>query len=105
MADRGIGDKAGWCVFTAEFEKLDVIEDIEPPLQRVVPKPENYEKMIKIAEKLAKPFPAARIDLYNIEGKILFGEITFFDGSGYMSFAPDEFDFVMGEKFVLPERR
>ena len=105
MADRGIGDKAGWGVFTAEFEKLDVIEDIEPPLQRVVPKPENYEKMIKIAEKLAKPFPAARIDLYNIEGKILFGEITFFDGSGYMSFAPDEFDFVMGEKFVLPERR
>ena len=37
-------------------------------------------------------------------GKILFGEITFFDGSGYMTFNPDKFDFIMGEKFILPER-
>ena len=45
-------------------------------------KPENMEIMWEIAEKLASPFPFVRVDLYNIEGKIYFGEYTFtpFDG-------------------------
>ena len=47
-----------------------------------VKKPDNYDKMIEIAEKLSKPFPQARIDLYNISGKIIFGEITFFHRGG-----------------------
>lgn len=67
-------------------------------------KPKNYEKMVEIAEKLSKPFPHVRVDLYNIDGTIIFGELTFFTNSGYIPFDPDSFDFEMGKAFVLPKR-
>lgn len=47
--------------------------------------------------------PAVRVDLYFIEGKIYFGELTFFLWSGYVIYAPDSFDYEIGEKFILPE--
>lgn len=103
IADRRVGQKAGLGIFTPDYEKLEVVRCDEEPLKREVKKPSNFKEMLKVAEILSKPFPEARVDLYNIKGKIIFGEITFFDGSGYMSFEPDEFDFVMGEKFVLSE--
>jgi hypothetical protein len=40
-----------------------------------------------------------------VDGQIVFGEITFYNASGYMSYEPDEFDYEIGEKFVLPEKR
>lgn len=67
-------------------------------------KPETLEEMLEIARTLSRDFPAVRIDLYDIGGKILFGEMTYFPWSGYMHFHPDEFDFVLGEKFVLNQR-
>jgi hypothetical protein len=58
--------------------------------------------MVEIATDLSKEFPHVRVDLYNIDGKIFFGEMTFYSGSGYKGFIPDEFDFILGEQFVLP---
>ena len=105
LADRKVGDKAGLGVFNADtYEKLNVVRCDEKPLERVVEKPQVYDKMYEIAQILSKPFPESRIDLYCIDNKVYFGEITFFDGSGYMKFAPDEFDFTIGDKFILPER-
>lgn len=63
---------------------------------------ENVKEMIKYADKLSEGFPHVRVDLYNIQGKIIFGELTFFNASGYMHFIPDYFDEEMGECFVLP---
>ena len=63
--------------------------------------PSNIDEMIKIAEKLSEDFPYARIDLYNIKGKIYFGEITFYPWSGYVKFHPDSFDFELGECFDI----
>ena len=48
-----------------------------------------------------KDFPYVRVDFYDVDGKIYFGEMTFFPGSGYYDFEPDEFDFILGEKFYL----
>ena len=64
-------------------------------------KPDTLEQMLEIARTLSREFPAVRIDLYDIGGKIVFGEMTYFPWSGYMKFEPDEFDFVLGEKFEL----
>lgn len=69
-----------------------------------IPKPERLGEMLAIARRLSEDFPAARVDLYHLDGQIVFGEITFFPWSGYMEFQPDSFDLELGEKFVLPEK-
>lgn len=67
-------------------------------------RPEGYDEMVAVAAKLAEGFPFVRVDLYNIEGRIYFGELTFYPWSGYVQFTPDEFDFELGEKFILPPK-
>lgn len=66
-----------------------------------IKKPENFEKMIEIAEKLSEEFPHVRVDMYNVNGKIYFGEMTFYPWSGYVKFKPDAFDYKLGEFFNI----
>ena len=61
--------------------------------------------MITVAEKLASDFPFVRVDLYNINGRIVFGELTFYPWSGYVKFEPDEFDFSLGRLFPKTEEK
>jgi len=59
-------------------------------------KPKNYEQMVRMAEKLAAPFPFVRVDLYDIGGKIYFGEMTFTPAKGTLIFDDDKTDFEQG---------
>lgn len=52
--------------------------------------PSNIEEMKQIAERLSKPFPHVRVDLYNVDGKILFGELTFYSSGGFVKVFNDE---------------
>lgn len=61
-------------------------------------KPNNLDKMIRFAEILSKPFPEVRVDLYNIDGKIYFGELTFTSLGGMMYYYTPEFLKEMGDK-------
>jgi hypothetical protein len=63
--------------------------------------PGIVQEMKVYAERIAKSFPHARVDFYAVDGKVVFGEITFFTASGYFRFQPDSFDFKLGEKFQL----
>ena len=63
---------------------------------REIPRPTNLERMLEVAEKLAKPFPVVRVDLYNIAGEIYFGEMTFTSVAGLMNFYSDEFQSIAG---------
>lgn len=65
-------------------------------------KPKNFEKMLEIAAKLSKGIPHVRVDLYNIDGKIYFGEMTFFHWSGIVPFVPEEWDYKIGDMLHLP---
>ncbi len=60
-------------------------------------KPDNFDEMVKIAKKLCEDFPYVRVDLYNIEGKIYFGELTFCSGAGYQAAKPLEYEKVLGD--------
>ena len=60
-------------------------------------KPENFSKMVELAEKLAKKLPFVRVDLYNIEGRIYFSEMTFTPAKGTLILDDDKVDFEMGE--------
>ena len=59
--------------------------------------------MIRIARILSKGFPYVRVDLYWINGRAYFGELTFYPWTGYVRFEPDEFDFILGNQFSLPD--
>lgn len=66
-----------------------------------IPRPEKFEEMKEIAQKLSKDFPFVRVDLYQANGKVYFGELTFYPASGYGHFTPDEWDEKIGNLFVL----
>lgn len=66
-----------------------------------IKKPNNFEKMIELAELLSKPFDYVRVDFYNIGDKIYFGELTFHPGSGWGFFPPKNFDKSFGNKLNL----
>lgn len=102
IADRIMGNGAGLGIFDPEFNLLPYEDTEERPLIRKIEKPINYNEMIAYAQSLSAAFPHARIDFYNQNNQILFGEITYFDSSGYLKFRPDTFDFIVGDAFVLP---
>lgn len=68
-------------------------------------KPGCFEEMKSLAVKLASDFPQARVDFYACNGKILFGEITFFHHSGFVPFEPAIWDDTFGAWIELPSRR
>lgn len=70
-----------------------------------VKKPQNYEKMFEIARALSAPFPMCRVDLYNIDGSIYFGEITFYHGGCCQVITPDEWDYKMGRWIDLNSKK
>ena len=60
-----------------------------PEFTQEVEKPQNLEKVIEISEKLAQGFPLVRVDLYNVNGKIFFWEMTFTPYSWFLEFTPN----------------
>lgn len=98
--DRKPGEYAYLGVYDINFNKLPVYRCDERKAEYAIDKPVNYEEMVEVAKKLSAGFPHVRVDLYNINGKIYFGELTFYDGSGYFRYDPDSFDKVMGDCFT-----
>ncbi len=75
----------------------------QAPADFTLPKPDRMDKMFKLAELLSKNLPYARIDLYNVDGKIYFGEITLYPASGLDNKLLAETDVLYGGKINLPE--
>jgi len=88
-------------IFDLEFNQMPYFRSDIQGITRKIQKPKNFDKMIQIARDLSRDFPHVRVDLYNIRGNIYFGELTFYDGSGYKGFVPDEFDYILGNQFVI----
>lgn len=68
---------------------------------KVIEKPKNYEKMIELAEKLSVDMIFDRIDFYEINGNIYFGEITLYPGGGFEKFIPEKYDTILGEMLEI----
>ena len=66
-------------------------------------RPKNFETMQNVAAQLSKDIPHVRVDLYNINGKVYFGEMTFFHWGGFKPFVPKEWDLKFGECIQLPQ--
>ncbi len=105
QVNQGRGDES----HTQNFYDLDwnlqlFGKDIMPnPKVEILP-PKQLESMIKMAKDLSSYFPYARVDFYEVNNKIVFGEITFFPAGGYPDFRPEEYDLIWGEMLSLPKK-
>ena len=72
--------------------------------QRVPEFPRQLDKMISFAKILSREIPFVRVDFYEVDGKVYFGELTFFPSSGFETFVPEEWDYVLGEILTLPNK-
>lgn len=96
--DRYIGHKRNF--YDVGWNNLHITSDC-PAADRDIEKPNNLEEMINVAEILSQEFPYVRVDLYSCNGKVYFGELTFYPWSGYVKFSPEEADKLFGEEFEL----
>ncbi len=90
-------------LFDMEWKFIDEIVDYKNEKRGPsdIPKPKQFDRMKEIAAELSKDFKFVRIDLYEYEGKILFGEMTFSPACCVFPYFSDAFDKAMGKKLVL----
>ena len=90
--------------FDAEWKHLPVRRPKHPMATTLAEKPGQLSEMLAIARRLSEGIPFVRVDLYVIEGRIYFGELTFFPASGLEKFDPESFDSQLGEYLNLPSQ-
>ena len=101
-SNRFCGHRANY--YDAEGGLLPFGETMCPPdFDHKEKMPENLHQMITIAEKLSHNLPFLRVDLYNVNGMIYFGEMTFFPAGGFGTFEPAEWDEKLGLLIKLPQ--
>lgn len=80
-----------YSIFTPHYQRGDII-----------PKPQNFDEMLSMAVRLSAPFPVVRVDLYNLAGRIYFGEMTFTSLGGFMNYFTPQFLRHAGSLITLP---
>ena len=88
--------------YDMDFHHLDLKQKY-PHASKPLRKPKTFEQMAAAARTLSKGFPHVRVDFYEVDGKMYFGELTFYHFSGFMPFEPDRWDKVFGDWLKLPE--
>ena len=100
LTSRAIGIKMAF--YDCAWDKMNFVYSYQQNTHDV-PKPDNLELMIRLAEKLAEGFPHVRVDFYRLnDGRIVFGEMTFTTRSGVCTWDPPEADEMMGTLFHIP---
>lgn len=94
--DRGVeGTDVKFDFFDMSFKHLP-FKHGHPNANKLPDKPENFEEMKRIAAELSKGLRHVRVDLYNIDGDIYFGEMTFYHHCGLIPFTPEKWDYTFG---------
>ncbi len=87
--------------YTPEWELMDVRRPGHPKSKKASEAPKLLNQMLELAKILSKDIPFLRVDFYIIQGKIYFGELTFFPASGMSKFEPEEWDYTFGNHLKL----
>lgn len=98
------GEETRFDFFDADFNHLDFTNG-HPNAAQLPKCPENFEKMKHLAEQLSKGIPHVRVDFYEVNGKVYFGELTFAHWSGLKPFNPDKWDKIFGDWIEIPTRK
>lgn len=101
--DRYTGHKRTF--YTTQWQKLDLFMEKKggDHYQKELRRPESLTDMIETARILSDGFTFARIDMYDIDGKAIFGEVTFYPGNGMKRFSPEGWDEKLGSYLKLPK--
>jgi hypothetical protein len=89
--------------YDLEWNFLPFGKDLTPKKEVVISKPSQLSTMIEMARDYAANFPYVRVDFYEVNKKIIFGELTFFPASGMPDFKPDSYDKIWGDLLILPK--
>lgn len=90
--------------FDVNFERLNLRQKY-PNSDASIARPKTYDQMVECARSLSAGIPHARIDFYEVNGWLYFGELTLYHFSGFVPFEPDEWDFVFGSWLNLPSEQ
>ena len=101
--DSGDGSHHYKDIYDVQWNLLPGYEMAYPNSGVALPKPEALEEMLRYARILSEDFLHARVDFYQVEGKVVFGEITFTNSAGFGRVAPEKFALEMGQYLKLKE--
>lgn len=87
--------------FDENYNHLDIYTKLHKYASVPPEKPSCFDEMKSLAERLSKGIPAVRVDLYEVNGKIYFGEFTFFHEAGFTPFKPDRWNEIFGNWIKL----
>lgn len=104
ILDRSVDETIDF--FNMKWEKCDFLglaaqNEVFAHSKKEIPEPKNFEKMKYFSSILSKDIPFSRIDFYEIDGKLYFGEITFYPASGFGEFSPEEWNEKIGDMITL----
>ena len=102
IASDRASDHVKFDYFDMQFNHLDIKQKY-PHAQKTLRKPVTFEEMIEFSKILSKGYLHVRVDFYEVDGHLYFGELTFYHFSGFMPFEPDRWDKVFGEWLELPK--
>lgn len=88
--------------FDMDFNVLPITSAMGAQSDVKMNRPDCFDEMKEVAAKLSKGFPHVRVDLYNSGGKVLFGELTLYDSSGYDDLSSEEWNRRFGDWITLP---
>lgn len=98
------GTEVKFDFFDADFNHLPLSQG-HPNSTCDINKPYCFDEMKELARKLSRDFPHVRVDFYEIDGKVYFGEMTFFHYAGWVNFNPHEWDNIFGSWLSLPKTK
>lgn len=101
-ANRIIGVKAEMSFYSLDWELMeDVIDGPHKNDRVIIPKPKGLNEMLNSASILSSGHPEVRVDFYDVDGRVYFGEMTFTSLGGYMNYISPKYLRIMGEKVTI----
>ena len=98
ITDRGIDPKINF--FDMKFNEINLQQGFKNSDKKII-KPKKFDEMIDLSRKLSSSIPHVRVDFYILNGKVYFGELTFFDSAGLEKFTPEKYDEILGSYIDL----
>lgn len=103
-SDRNSTEGVKMDFYDEKWNKIKCKRPQHPNSINNIQRPKNFKKMLELSEELSKDIPFIRVDFYEINEKIYFGELTFYPASGFDKFNPDVYDEILGSWLKLPNQ-